>query len=217
MGLLSKKETTPFCGMEFSTDLAHIGYMTNRIRYFRQVAGLTREQLAGRMGISTSQVTKLERGERRLTQDWMQKIADALHVGVTDLLEVQSARLTSVPLLGWVSAGDLARDDIADEALGSLEVAGLGVGDWLALRVKGDSMDRISPPDSIIIVNRKDQRLVANACYVIADESGEATYKRYRPSPSRFEPVSTNPVHEPIFPDREPTIVGRVKLSMLEM
>lgn len=78
-------------------------------------------------------------------------------------------------------------------------------------------MDRISPPDSMIIVNRRDKRLVANACYVIADGDGGATYKRYRPDPMRFEPVSTNPAHEPMFPDHEPTIIGRVRRTILDM
>jgi SOS-response transcriptional repressor LexA len=87
----------------------------------------------------------------------------------------------------------------------------------LALRVVGDSMDRISPPDSIIFVNRADRRLVANGCSVIATPDGEATYKRYRPSPDRFEPVSVNPAHEPFFPDGMPKIVGRVRKSILDM
>jgi phage repressor protein C with HTH and peptisase S24 domain len=122
-----------------------------------------------------------------------------------------------VPLLATVSAGAMMRDDVSDEAIGSVEMAGLKKGDWLALTVVGDSMDRISPPDSLIFVDRSDRHLVANACYVIDDGEGNATYKRYRPNPMRFEPVSTNPAHQPIFPDNEPTIIGRVGLSMIRM
>jgi hypothetical protein len=33
----------------------------------------------------------------------------------------------------------------------------------------------------------------------------------------RFEPVSTNPQHEPIFPDNDPIIVGRVRRSIINM
>lgn len=122
-----------------------------------------------------------------------------------------------IPLLATVSAGALLRDDIADETLSTIAVAELSSGDWVALRVTGDSMDRISPPDSIIVINRNDKRLVTNACYVIADHEGNATYKRFRADPMRFEPVSTNPNHEPIFPDHEPVIIGRVKRTMLDM
>lgn len=128
-----------------------------------------------------------------------------------------TSKTLSIPLLGWVSAGALAQADPHDEAIGTIPIADLEEGDWIALVVHGDSMDRISPPESIIAVNRQDQRLVPNACYVIADANGEATYKRYRPDPMRFEPVSTNAAHETLFPDQEPLIVGRVRRSILKM
>lgn len=122
-----------------------------------------------------------------------------------------------VPLLSWISAGAMMRDDVADEALGTINLADLPDGDWIALVVRGDSMDRISPPESKIFVDRRDKQLVPNALYVISDDEGNATYKRYRPGPPmRFEPVSTNPANEPIFPEREPLIVGRVKRSVLD-
>ena len=112
----------------------------------------------------------------------------------------------------------MAFPDVSEEVLGWVEEAGLNPGgDWIALKVVGDSMDRISPPESIIFVDRKDQVLVPNACYVISNGDGEATYKRFRSNPMRFEPVSTNPDHEPIYPTREPLIVGRVRKSILPM
>ncbi|MHA6686363.1 LexA family protein [Mesorhizobium sp. A556] len=197
--------------------LTHIGYMDNRIRYFRDRAGLTRDELSARMNTSTSQLTKLERGERKLTKEWMERIAEALRISPADLFDQAASQLQSVPLISTISAGVMMRDDLIDEAIRTLAVADLPPGDWFALRVDGDSMDRISPPDSIILVNRKDKRLVNNACYVIADQHGNATYKRYRPSPDRFEPVSTNPNHEPIFPDNDVPVVGRVRRSMIDM
>lgn len=127
--------------------------------------------------------------------------------------------VTMVPKISWVSAGNLTSVEGVDtlDHAPRIPIADLGPGDWILLDVDGDSMDRISPPGSMIAVNRRDKRLVANACYVIAIESGAATYKRYRPSPERFEPVSTNPIHEAIFPEGPVTIVGRVKRSMIDM
>ncbi|CAB5079573.1 LexA SOS-response transcriptional repressors (RecA-mediated autopeptidases) [uncultured Caudovirales phage] len=123
-----------------------------------------------------------------------------------------------VPLVSWVSAGKMSFPDISEEVVGHVQQGGLDPdGDWIALRVVGDSMDRISPPDSIIFVDRGDKVLVPNACYVISNGDGEATYKRFRSNPMRFEPVSTNTAHEPIYPTREPLIVGRVKKSTIEM
>lgn len=128
--------------------------------------------------------------------------------------------ILEVPLISWVAAGKLAfTNAVVDlDHCERVPVPALDpAGDWIALQVKGTSMDRISPPDSIIIVNRRDKKLIANACYVIADEGGAATYKRYRPSPVRFEPVSVDDSHQTIFPDNEPNIVGRVRMSILKM
>lgn len=124
----------------------------------------------------------------------------------------------AVPLVSWVSAGALALADGQQETLGTVYETGLDSGGhWVALRVVGDSMDRISPPDSIIFVDMNDKALVPNACYVILNCEGEATYKRFRSNPMRFEPVSTNPAHETMFFTDPPKVLGRVKKSTIQM
>ena len=124
----------------------------------------------------------------------------------------------TVPILTWVSAGALALEDGQQDIIGEIDMSGLDPrGRWIALRVEGDSMDRISPPGSLIFVNLNDRRLVTNACYVIANDGGAATYKRFRANPPRFEPVSTNQAHDPIYPDGEPSVIGRVRRTLLEM
>lgn len=124
-----------------------------------------------------------------------------------------------IPLVSWVSAGAL---ELADQFgptqdLRRFAVSDLPPGDWIALEVNGDSMDRISPPGSIIFVNRRETSLIPNACYVLMSEEGEATYKRYRPAPDRFEPVSINTEHEPLYPEGPIKIIGRVRRSVLPM
>lgn len=123
-----------------------------------------------------------------------------------------------IPLITWVSAGQLAREDVQQDVIGYVLGPDLDTkGQWIALRVEGDSMDRISPPGSVIFVNLADRRLVPNGCYVIRNGDGESTYKRFRANPPRFEPVSTNPSHEPIFPDEVPVVIGRVRRSVIDM
>ncbi len=196
---------------------------SERLVEARKALGLDAQEAAVRCGIKPSTYYQYENGTRfppltkaipiarklKVSLDWW---LAGIGVNTPEGAEV-------VPILGWVSAGDMLRDDVSQDALGSIKVAELPPGDWIALRVVGDSMDRISPPDSVILVNRRDKKLVANACYVIDDGEGNATYKRYRPGPhgGRFEPVSVNPNHEPIYPDNEPTIVGRVCRSIIEM
>lgn len=161
-----------------------------------------------------SLINKIIKGRRILDAKEMLAISE---VTGFPLPVDESSPPRTVPLISWVSAGALARDDVADDHLGKI-VADLPDGDWIALRVDGSSMDRISPPDSIIFVDRHDTNLVGNACYVIDDGEGNATYKRYRPGPPpRFEPVSTEAAHEPIFFDNEPRVIGRVRRTVLNM
>jgi SOS-response transcriptional repressor LexA len=195
-----------------------------RLREAREAAGFkTAKDAAQSMGVPYGTYSLHETGARGIARA-VELYARRLHVSVDWLLRGigpgprnKKAAAVGIPLLSWVSAGAMSRDDVGDEALGVLDIGHLPDGDWIALRVEGDSMDRISPPESVILVNRKDRRLVANACYVVSDISGNATYKRYRPNPPRFEPVSTNPVHEPIYPDNEVPVVGRVRRTILDM
>src|SRR5690606_18192611 len=101
-----------------------------------------------------------------------------------------------------------------------LAFADLGRGEFFALKVEGDSMDRGSPAGSTIVVNRADRTLVGGKAYVISNR-GEATFKVWRPEPPRFAPFSTNPTHEPVFvkskKDAEGMVVGRVKRTVLDL
>jgi len=209
--------STPHWGEREKTRLGNVPGMGNRLRELRESRNWTHEQAASALGMSRSGYVKLERGERRLSDVHMQKAADVYGVQLAEILEDADAEGFDVPLLSWISAGQMMREDVSDEALGRIRVTDLPPGDWIALEVRGDSMDRVSPPESKIFVDRRDKHLTPNALYVIADEDGNATYKRYRPGPPmRFEPVSTNPANEAIFPEHEPLIVGRVKRSVLD-
>lgn len=131
-------------------------------------------------------------------------------------------KVSQIPLLDTVTAGKLRApsSQIPVEDVPLLAFADLGRGEFFALTVQGDSMDRISPDGSVIVVNQADRTLVSGKAYVIS-QRGEATFKLWRPDPPRFAPHSTNPVHEPIFvkskTDAERMVVGRVKRSVLDL
>jgi len=179
---------------------------------------MTLEALADAVGLSYSQISRFESGDREPRVSEIERIAGVF--GVT--AAVMIGEVVPTPLVSWVSAGDPKVADAVLETDDTPKVYAPGLdprGDWIALRVEGTSMDRISPPDSIILVNRRDKRLVPNACYVISlDEEGEATYKRYRPDPERFEPVSTQDHETLYFPQSSaPRIIGRVRRTILDL
>lgn len=124
-----------------------------------------------------------------------------------------------VPLIPWISAGQLAQHDgvFNFNDFPTVSALDLPEGDWVALRVVGNSMNKISPPESIIFANMKDRRLVANACYIVVDETGGATYKRYRPNETPpYQPASYDQVEPPKF-EGAVSVLARVRRSVIEM
>jgi len=184
---------------------------------------MSQSGLARAANVSQQLISRLESG-LDLTTKKLPEIARSLNVSAYEIDENFSPEDTSsivtAPLISWVSAGQLETPDYSGFDADTERRAAAGLdpkGNWIALKVNGDSMDRISPPDSIVFVNLKDRRLVPNACYVIQDTDGGSTYKRYRPG--RWEAVSTNKKHKPylVKGDRGPAVIGRVKRTVLDL
>lgn len=201
--------------------------LKDNLERLRRAAELSQTKLAKSAKVSQQLISRLESGID-LTTKKLPEIARALGVSVYDLDENYAPEdgtgVISAPLISWVSAGAFRKPEVPVSDLSSSDKAfTLGLdpeGEWIALKVEGDSMDLISPPESIVFVNLKDRRLVANACYVIADEEGGSTYKRYRPDPARWEPVSANKKDHDTFyvkGDRGPRVIGRVKRTVLDL
>jgi len=131
----------------------------------------------------------------------------------------ENPEATHVPLISSVSAGQPffqeGIDDFSD--FPTIAAYDLPKGEWIALRVDGLSMNRIRPPDSIILVNMADKALITNACYIIMDEEGQVTYKRYRPHEKpQFQPFSYQAINPPAL-QGDITIIGRVRRSIMDM
>ena len=60
--------------------------MQNRIGVLRRERGLSLAGLAKAAGTTKAQIQKLERGDRRLSLEWMERLAAALQVKPSDLL-----------------------------------------------------------------------------------------------------------------------------------
>jgi transcriptional regulator with XRE-family HTH domain len=67
--------------------------MLNRIREFRELKGWSQQQLADAVSTSQPQIDRLEKGERKLSQEWMQKLAPALGVDVATLIAPKATDL----------------------------------------------------------------------------------------------------------------------------
>jgi SOS-response transcriptional repressor LexA len=170
---------------------------------------------------SKQNITRWASGDRKLTVDWAQKIAPRLQTTPEELLIADGGAMRRVALLSWVSAGRLAEAEsqIPVEDVPLLAFADLGPGDFFALKVEGDSMNRVSPEGSIIVVNRADREPQPGKAYVFWHRLEGTTYKFWHAEPDYLEPHSTNPVHKPIFIKRKKDleVVGRVRRTLLDL
>lgn len=69
----------------------------NRIGILRRAKGMSQTELADAIGTTRVQIHRLEHGARRLSLDWMERVARALNVKISDLLpsEEGSAKYAS--------------------------------------------------------------------------------------------------------------------------
>ena len=116
-----------------------------------------------------------------------------------------------LPLLGSIAAGKpiFAEENIQDYVSVSAEIMGKTKGQFL-LKVKGDSMsgDHIVDGDTIIV---RIQNTAENGDIVAALVGSEAVVKRfYRHSDGVIELRSSNPLYEPIIPENNLIIQGKV-------
>ncbi|MBI4185316.1 MAG: helix-turn-helix transcriptional regulator [Proteobacteria bacterium] len=77
---------------------------SNRLRELRETRGLSLDRLAKMVGTTHQQISRLERGERRLTEGWMRRIATALGCRPSELIEAP----------GTVPAEALAANDVVE-------------------------------------------------------------------------------------------------------
>lgn len=158
----------------------------NNIERFREERGWKRPDLARRMGTSPQQVERLEKGQRGLTIDWIDKAADALGVTAAQIISPTGgdAKLGLKP--------SLSLDDIAAEhGLAFVEEVDLALGmgasfleghpeiigtvpfkvDWLrglfegpierlkVVRGRGDSMQPTILDGDIVLVDTAHRRI----------------------------------------------------------
>ncbi len=69
-----------------STERAEPPVAPNRLQALREARGLTLRELAERVGASRQHMSSLERGARRLTTDWLLRLADGLECHPCEIL-----------------------------------------------------------------------------------------------------------------------------------
>lgn len=189
----------------------------NRLRYLRLQRGLTQAALAQMVGTSQQQIKRLERGERRLTDQWIYKLAEHLGCRPDEILLSSNVAPDTSPIVpiairGIVRAGHW--DEAAEFSSGDWDYVQVprpdGFTELFGLRVRGRSMDIDYPPGSILVcapihsisrAPRHGDHLIIHRTR--ADGLVEATVKELRVDEQGrcwLWPKSTQPEHQAPIP-----------------
>ena len=188
---------------------------------------ISQARLAAALGFpGQSAVSALLSGKRRVTVDEAAAIYALLGLDTAArpvaAPEKTSARLRDgatagsmpdygvVPVIGIAGAGRWR--EAVEVPLGHIPVpARLAGGSVFGIEVDGDSMDLLIDDGGLILVDPGLKELAPGGVYLIANSRGEATVKRYRRDPARFEPCSSNPLHQPfLICDDDFSVLGKV-------
>lgn len=133
---------------------------------------------------------------------------------------VNDAEFRAVPLVaGSIAAGSARIVDEEIEEYALIHVSQIaGRGDLVSVRVDremGQSMIPLIQPGAVVVIDRRDKRIVPDGVYAVRDESGGCTLKRLQWTPPRLWLVPENreeAVSHIDLDEEEPSdrIVGRV-------
>lgn len=203
----------------------------HRIRTLRIQSGLSQTALGHRVGVRQNTISSWEQNRTRPDPQSVRALARLLSASPAyiefglsnenknpEKVRMKAGGRQRVPLISWVQAGELA--DIEDpypRGAGEevLEIS-WSHSDIIALRVQGQSMNRLSPEGSIIFVDLRDREPRPGRRYVFKVD-GQSTFKTYRLNPERLEPESTDEFDDIPLNGQSYTVVGRVIRTTLEI
>jgi len=197
--------------------------MHNNLQQARLARGLSQLELAERAETSFQQISRLEKGDRRLTMDWVRRLSRALGCTDAEILGLPPVPVDPVPVRGAIQADTYQADALwpvddwypvtmpEDDRFAGIERYGLEVRDESAnqrypqgtILICVDVGDLSEPPKAgqRVICHRRDERgLVEVTCRGLGD-GGEDNW---------LWPLSNDPRHQQEISIGEAEIVALV-------
>ena len=184
------------------------------IKNYRSERNLSLREFAKLADVSHTHIDSIEKGTDfrtgksvRITNETIQKLANALNVGESFLFELSIGKTPSferkrktnaIPVLGHVQAGIPidAIEEILDYEEITPEMAAHG--EYFALQVKGSSMEPRMREGDVVIVRKQPDVLHDDTAIVLVN-GGEATIKRVLKTEAGIFLAPNNPTFETKF------------------
>ena len=171
--------------------------ISNEIKRLRQSFGISQTELGKKMGVRQSTVAMWEIGKNSPGYDMLLRLAEFFGVSVSELAGEGSERCR-IPVLGKVQAG-IPRTAV-DDIIGYEEISPdmENMGEFFALRIRGDSMEpRMREGDTVIVRRQSSVNNGDIAIVLVGNE--EATCKKFYHHADGVSLVSINPKYTPMF------------------
>lgn len=177
----------------------------NKIKDYRQLRGLTQEQLAKAIGVAKSTVSMYEAGRREPSFEMLETIADILNASFYDLFGrdehsylygLSPAKFPrKVPRLGRIPCGE---PNSMDENIEGYDDLPDGITADYTLLCEGDSMINAQILDGDIVYIAQ-QETVENGEIAAVWYDGSTTLKRFYKNGDTVTLMPENPRFSPIF------------------
>lgn len=195
-------------------------YLNGNIKHLRNIKNISQQNLADKIGVDRSTISRIENGEIETTIDNAIKIADVLDVSLNDLVSKDlkfdnaeiiniSEDIIKIPVYGIIKAGTPieAQQDIL-EYVNIPKDWTKGGKTYYGLKISGDSMFPKYQTDDIVIFEQTNDMGIVNGkdCAVMVN-GFDATFKNVRLNSSGIQliPLNMNNTdgYEPTFYDSE--------------
>lgn len=183
---------------------------------------VNQEHIAGVFHVDRSVVSRILNGKQDLSLSQVLPLAQILDVSEFEVLDRADMwrgsktprSIKAAAVVSEVQAGQFFEQPTEPPRSARSVIVNYPHETIFAMLVRGDSMDRIAPDGSVVVIDYTLRDLKDGDLAVFRNEHGEATFKRYRQQGGEawLQPDSENPRHAPIFPPAGAAIetIGKV-------
>ncbi len=201
-----------------------------RIRSTRKSLNLNQANLALRVGVSQPAIANWESGIHDPRRLMMAKLAEALGVSAEWLAEGARSEVERdkqpaaaylrrpvqhVPVIGLHDAARLLSDVDADPHATAEDYISVTFGSskLFAIFVTDNAVDLVFPKNTLVVIDYGDRRPLDGG-YCLAAVGAIPILRRWKESPSRLEPCSSDPDHETVYMRDAALIIGCARVSI---